>query len=210
MINFAWLFQSSAKSIRCWQSFSNHRNKFWYWSTSGFTRPYGFHIMEFFLLVSRAPVHDARSGAFQLHPISYSPVEVFISTDVQNSQICASLHKTWIRKANSYHHYMLWSLALGHHWQHYFPIFPFTSQPLLTYSSASGCLWIARRYIFWKVFKYFPPHLTASPHILISYRGYFWISRVTDQRSLVKQPLFTYSSASGYLWILCTWVLKGS
>ena len=87
MINFAWLFQSSAKSIRCWQSFSNHRNKFWYWSTSGFTRPYGFHIMEFFLLVYRAPVHDARSGAFQLHPISYSPVEVFISTDVQNSQI---------------------------------------------------------------------------------------------------------------------------
>ena len=43
--------------------------------------------MEFFLLVYRAPVHDARSGAFQLHPISYSPVELFIGTDVQNSQI---------------------------------------------------------------------------------------------------------------------------
>ena len=112
-----------------------------------------------------------------------------------------SLHKHEYEK-NSYHHFMLWSLALGHHWQHYFPIFPFTSQPLLTYSSASGCLWIARRYIFWNVFKYLPPHLTASPHILISYKGYFWISRVTDQRSLVKQPLFTYSSASGYLWIL--------
>ena len=100
--------------------------------------------MEFFLLVYRAPVYS-RSGVFQPLPISYSLVGLFIRTDAQNSQIFASLHKTWIWKANSYHHYMLWSLALGHHWQHYFPIFPFISQPLLTYSSASGYLLILRR-----------------------------------------------------------------